>query len=397
MKAGIASLDTIRPLNRPRTIPASMPTAMLAGRSIPATIRMPLIIGQNASRPARERSIPLMTMTNVIPTAQMPVIDDCLTTLSRFDRSRKRGTCEPNARKAAMGRRRNSPRRAAGWRFTSSERPLASFSQVALVVDHSAGVDHLGDAVGGLLSSEHGHQVFNRDWTHLARKLSHGTHNGALFYEVHRLLGPVDRQDLDASAVGVASGLEDAVQHHVGSAEQTVHVLVGLEHVLRHLHGHRIGPIAGLLAYYNKAAALDAGLEAVDPQVAGQTAIGATHDQNVALAAQFLDHTLAGRLAGIEVVGANVGDVQALVAFLHRGVHHNNRDFGHLSLLQDRHHRLAVHGAENDGVDLLSDKVLHLIHLDGDTGLLTGGDQEKLVTGLLDRILDGSGDGFLEV
>src|SRR5580704_2468639 len=193
MKAGTASLDTIRPLNRPRRTPVSMPTAMLAGRSIPASIRMPLIIGQNASRPARDRSIPLMTMTNVIPTAQMPVMDDCLTTLSRFDRSRKCGTCEPSSRKAATGIRRNSPRRAAGWRFTSSEGPLASFSQVALVVDHSAGVDHFGDAVGGLLSSEHGEQVFNRDWTHLAGKLSHGPHNGALFYEIHRLLGSVDR------------------------------------------------------------------------------------------------------------------------------------------------------------------------------------------------------------
>src|ERR1700677_1007051 len=236
MKAGTASFDTIRPLNRPRMIPASMPTAMLAGRSIPASIRMPLIIGQNASRPARERSIPLMTMTNVIPTAQMPVIDDCLTTLSRFDRSRKCGTCEPNARKAAMGRRRNSPRRAAGWRFTSSERPLASFSQVALVVDHSAGVDHLGDAVGGLLSSEHGDQVFNRDWAHFSWKLSHSSHNSALFHKIHRLLGSVDRQDLDAGAVGVAGALEDAVQHHIGSAKQTIHVLIRLEHVLGHLY-----------------------------------------------------------------------------------------------------------------------------------------------------------------
>lgn len=124
MKAGTDSLDTMRPLNRPSMIPASMPRAMLAGRSIPASIRMPLIIGQNASRPARDRSIPLMTMTNVMPTAQMPVMDDCLTTLSRFDGSRKCGTCEPSARKAATGIRRNSPRRAARERFTSSERPL---------------------------------------------------------------------------------------------------------------------------------------------------------------------------------------------------------------------------------------------------------------------------------
>src|ERR1700722_3899649 len=211
MKAGTASLDTIRPLNRPRMIPASMPTAMLAGRSIPASIRIPLIIGQNASRPASDRSIPLMTMTNVIPTAQMPVMDDCLTTLSRFDGSRKCGTCEPSARKAATGIKRNSPRRAAGWRFTSSERPLAGFSQVALVVDHGAGVDHLGDAVGGLRSAQDCEQILNRDWTHLAGELSHGPHDGALFHEVHRLLGSVDRQDLDAGAVGVASGLEDAV------------------------------------------------------------------------------------------------------------------------------------------------------------------------------------------
>src|SRR6202042_3890464 len=128
------------------------------------------------------------------------------------------------------------------------------------------------------------------------------------------------------------------------------------------LHGHRIGPVAGLLTDHNKAAALDAGLEAVDPQVAGQTAVSATHDQNIALAAQLLDHTLAGGLAGIEVVGADIGDVQALVALLHRGVHHNNRDVGGLSLLQDRHHRLAVHGTENDGVNLFGDEVLHLIY-----------------------------------
>ena len=89
MKAGTASVDTIRPLNRPSMIPASMPAAMLAGRLTPASIRMPLIMGQIARRPASDRSIPLMTMTNVIPTAQMPVMDDCLTTLSRFDRSRK--------------------------------------------------------------------------------------------------------------------------------------------------------------------------------------------------------------------------------------------------------------------------------------------------------------------
>ena len=92
MKAGTVSFDTIRPLNRPMAIPASMPAATLAGRLTPASMRMPLIIGQNAKRPARDRSIPLMTMTNVIPTAQMPMIDDCLTTLSRFDRSRKCGT-----------------------------------------------------------------------------------------------------------------------------------------------------------------------------------------------------------------------------------------------------------------------------------------------------------------
>src|SRR6202042_337175 len=130
------------------------------------------------------------------------------------------------------------------------------------------------------------------------------------------------------------------------------------------LHGHRIGPVAGLLTDHNKAAALDAGLEAVDPQVAGQTAVSATHDQNIALAAQLLDHALAGRLAGIEVVGADVGDVQALVALLHRGVHHNNGDFDVLTLLEARHSRLAVHGTENDGVDLLGNEVLHLIHLD---------------------------------
>src|SRR3984957_10487294 len=245
MKAGPASFDTIRPLNRPRMIPASMPTAMLARRALAASIRMPMIIGQNAKRPAKDRSIPLMTMTNVIPTAQTPVMDDCLTTLSRFDRSRKCGTCEPSARKAATGIRRNSPRRAAGWRFTSSERPLASFSQVALVIDHGAGVDHLGDAVGGLFSAEHGEQVFNRDRAHFAWKLSHGSHNGALFHEIHRLLGSVDRQDLGAGAVGVASGLQHPIQHHIGSAEQTVHVLIGLEHVFGLLHGHRIGPIPG--------------------------------------------------------------------------------------------------------------------------------------------------------
>ena len=123
-----------------------------------------------------------------------------------------------------------------------------------------------------------------------------------------------DRIFSHARAVGVACGLEDTVQHHVGSAEQAGHVLVGLEHVFGHLHGHRIGPIAGLLAYHNKTAARDARLEAVNPLVAGQTAIGAAHDQNVALAAQLLDHTLAGQLARIEVVGAHVGDVQALVA-----------------------------------------------------------------------------------
>src|SRR6202044_2273975 len=100
--------------------------------------------------------------------------------------------------------------------------------QVALVVDHGAGVDHLGDALGGFLSSEHGKQVFNRDWAHFSWKLIHGSHNGALFHEIPRLLGSVDRRDLDAGAVGVAGGLEDAVQHHVGSAEQTVHVLIGL-------------------------------------------------------------------------------------------------------------------------------------------------------------------------
>src|ERR1700722_17511915 len=99
----------------------------------------------------------------------------------------------------------------------------------------------------------------------LPGKLSHGSYDGALFYEIDRLLGSVDRQDLDAGAVGVASSLQDAVQHHVGSAEQTIHLLVGLEHVLGHLHGHRIGPIAGLLAHHNKAAPLDACLAAVDP------------------------------------------------------------------------------------------------------------------------------------
>ena len=88
---------------------------------------------------------------------------------------------------------------------------------------------------------------------------------------------------------------------------------------------------------------------------------------------------------------------EALVALLDRGIHHDDRNLGRLSLLQDRHHRLAVHGAENDGVDLFSDEVLHLIDLDGDAGFLAGGDQEKLVAGLLDRILNGCGDGFLEV
>ena len=39
MKAGTASLDTIRPLNRPRMISASKPAARLTGRSIPASIR----------------------------------------------------------------------------------------------------------------------------------------------------------------------------------------------------------------------------------------------------------------------------------------------------------------------------------------------------------------------
>ena len=90
-----------------------MPAARLAGTLTPASMSMPLIIGQNASRPARDRSIPLMTMTNVIPTAQMPMMDDCLTTLRRFDRSRKCGTCEPRARKAATGISSANPRRAA--------------------------------------------------------------------------------------------------------------------------------------------------------------------------------------------------------------------------------------------------------------------------------------------
>jgi len=56
--------------------------------------------------------------------------------------------------------------------------------------------------------------------------------------------------------------------------------------------------------------------------------------------------------------------------------------------------RLAVHRVEDNGVDLLGDKVLQLVHLDGDARLVPGGDQEKFVAGLLHRLLDGVAIAF---
>src|SRR5580698_3341132 len=201
MKAGTASFDTNNPLMTPIAIPASRPAAMLAGRPTFASMSRPLIIGQIASRPARDRSIPLMTMTNVIPTAHMPMIEDCLTTLSRFARSKKCGTWEPTATKPAAKIRRTNPCRATGGMpVINSKRPFASFRQVGLVVNHCARVDHLGESIGRLLAVEHLEEILHRDGAHFDRELSHRADDGALFHQVHRFLGAVYRQDLYAAA-----------------------------------------------------------------------------------------------------------------------------------------------------------------------------------------------------
>ena len=68
----------------------------------------------------------------------------------------------------------------------------------------------LGMLSAAFLPSEHSQQIVHRDRAHFGRELGHGADDRALLHQVHRLLGAVHRQDLDAGAVGVSDGLKDA-------------------------------------------------------------------------------------------------------------------------------------------------------------------------------------------
>src|SRR5580704_3814929 len=420
MKGGTSSFATIRPLNRPIPIPVVIPAMIEMTIGTPWSISRPLTMGQRAISPAIDRSMPRITMTMVMPTAQMPIIELWRTTFRRLAAVRKFGIRSPAAAKAATPRRGNRIRptrwpmhhrcfsrlrigpaliwhRAVQTLVWRSEHLFSRFVQVVFAVHHGPGVNDLRDAIPCGFLFNHCYEILHRKTPDLLRELCHSPVDLIRGKQVNRLVRAVDADDDDSFPVRVGKGLEYSVQHDIGGAEQPLHILVCLQHVFRNLHGDRVRPVARLLSDDSHAASLEPLLESVHAVVPGDAAVRAANDEHLALVAESLHH-LATRLhAGVEIVGPDEGDVQVFVTLRDRRIHSHHGNACVMCLAEDRNHRIAIHRVQDDAGYLLCNQVLHLIHLRGNRSLLARRDEQKSIPHGFNLRLHSIGQSFLEV
>ncbi len=207
----------------------------------------------------------------------------------------------------------------------------------------------------------------------------------------------VDADNDDAFPVRVGKCLEYSVQHDVGGAEQPLHILVGLQHVFRNLHGDRVRPVARLLSRDHHATSLETLFESVHAVIPGHTAVRASNDKHLAFVAKGLHHLLTCLHAGVEIVGPDEGDVQVVVALRDRRIHNHHGNSCVTRLAENGNHRIAIHWVEDDAGYLFCNQVLHLIHLRGNRGLLARGDEQKGIPHGFGLCLHSIGQSFLEV
>ena len=100
---GITRRTTMKKaLIAPMAMPAMSAMANPAGTGrSSARIAMPAISGARNITAPTERSIPPVSSTKVMPSAAIPMKEDCLTMLARLSGIRKAGACSPNHRSTA--------------------------------------------------------------------------------------------------------------------------------------------------------------------------------------------------------------------------------------------------------------------------------------------------------